>query len=132
MIIGMMINYPPSLKEVNDRNIISNFKDNSLNRIARCVADEGLTGTDQVMSRLEDPELLRIVASLMMDNQVPDADHWNSETCKKLLDQYQHMISRRGSNWVARFKAAETSGDDELLRVLQERIIKEKQAQIRK
>ena len=81
------------------------------------------------MTRLEDPDILQLVASLMMDSQVPEKEQWDAATCSKLLDQYQLMLNRQGSDWVSRIKAAESSGDEELLAELTKQMLAEKQAQ---
>jgi len=129
LIVAMMINYPLSLQDIKERNIIEHFKDRRLSQLARLIADESLSGVEPLMTRLEDPDILQLVASLMMDSQVPEKEQWDAATCSKLLDQYQLMLNRQGSDWVSRIKAAESSGDEELLAELTKQMLAEKQAQ---
>ncbi len=147
-IIAMMLQFPEILPEIISRNILDHFEDESLKLIGQIVLKQGehedirdelhdvsTRGNGMVsdiINSIDDREKGCIVASLSVAPLSIGEDLWNREGCLKLLSQFELFRKRQKKTLLQKIRAAEESNDHELLSELSQKLLKEKQIQVRK
>jgi len=124
-LVAMMLHVPEMLAEVEERNILNDFKNPVLQKIGGLIlAHKNWIGNAavDVTSLAEDDEQRRMIASLMVEDE---AASWNMDGCRKLLGQFLRSRGRGQDALSRKIKAAEEQQDDALL----DQLLKEKQQQ---
>jgi DNA primase len=123
-IIAIMLRFPELRIEIVERNLLDNFEDDFLKRIATIIVDKASAGDVVVgdwLSEIEDARCRNIIAELAMGNE-----HWDYQGCRRILAQFEARNDRRVQRDLQRrIIDAERNKDIELLTEL----LREKQRQ---
>jgi len=125
-ILAMMLQYPDIIKEVEDRDLLSQFADGPLKSIGQKVLAAGRQGKVDIpdlMSILDNAAEQELAAELAIGNEL--WHHWDRQKCLQLIGQLEKSRARREDDLLQRIKAAEAENNQPLLLQL----LKEKQLQ---
>jgi len=125
-ILAMMLQYPDIIKDIEDRDLLSQFADGPLKSIGQKVLDgrrQGKVDIPDLMSILDNADEQELAAELAMDNEL--WNRWDRRKCLQLIGQLEKSRARREDDLLQRIKAAEAENNQPLLLQL----LKEKQSQ---
>lgn len=128
-IIAMMLQFPDIIMEIRNRGVLSLIEDTMLQQIGQLIlAQMGRTDTDtvcavDVIAAVDDENTRNLAAALAIGE-----DPWDHAGCLRLINQFEGSRKRDDNELLHRIRAAEKTGDHELLIQL----LKEKQARSRK
>lgn len=112
-IIAMMLQFPEILPEINKKNVLDFFEDETLKSIGEIILKNPNNSGSQVadvLNLINDREKLNIAASLAIEE-----DYWDFKGCLKLLTQFVAARSRRENDLLQKIQAAEKNNNHELL-----------------
>ncbi|MBT8358616.1 MAG: hypothetical protein KJO61_12715, partial [Deltaproteobacteria bacterium] len=136
-IIAMMLQYPEILPELNKRNILEYFEDDTLKSIGQHIfthtAENGINATginggdkiadevnvSEIINLIDDKEKKSIIAALAIEDE-----SWQLEGCIRLITQFIAIRQKsRNKNFIEKqIKEAEKTNDHKLLlRLLNEK-----------
>jgi DNA primase len=118
-IVAMMLQYPRSLPEVRDRNLLDLFGDERLKSIGRIVLERCEVDPGRVPIEIFDDQDSRNLAAALTVSE----DDWSMEGCHKLIHQFETTRRRRSGDLVGRIREAEQKHNNDLVMDL----LKEKQ-----
>lgn len=127
-ILAMMIQYPDIIKDIEDRDLLSQFADSPLKSIGQKVLAgrrQGKVDIPDLMSILDNAAEQELAAELAIGNEL--WHNWDRRKCLQLIGQFEKSRARREDDLLQRIKAAEAENDQPLLLEL----LKEKQLQAR-
>jgi len=125
-ILAMMLQYPDIIKDIEDRDLLSQFADGPLKSIGQKVLDgrrQGKVDIPDLMSILDNAAEQELAAELAMGNEL--WHRWDRRKCLQLIGQLEKSRARREDDLLQRIKAAEAENNQPLLLQL----LKEKQSQ---
>ncbi len=125
-IITMMLQCPEMIDEIRNQKIIDHFEDSRLKAIGSrilAIYPQKVGNIAEFINRLEDEHHGRLVASLCIDDA-----QWEKQSCRMLLSQFLKNKGRRKDELLDRIRAAEQSGDQDLVM----KLLTEKQKQMAK
>ncbi len=136
-IISMMLQFPSILSDVESRNLLDSFRNETLKSIGHLILtfhhdtvdrssdgiEEPLSDVSEMMLMVDDEEKRRIIAELSMREEL-----WDREGCFRLMTQFESSRNKNENVLLQKIKTAEESKNYELLMSL----LKEKQIQARK
>jgi DNA primase len=92
-LVAMMLQFSQMIAEIKQRRLMDHFSDPVLAEIAKGIIEQsgdGATDIPGLIARWDDPEKKAIVARLSLTEE-----HWDSEGCRRLIDQFEVSIRRR-------------------------------------
>lgn len=125
-IITMMLQCPEVIDEIRNLKIIDHFEDSRLKTIGNRILalyPQKVGNIAEFINRLEDEHQERLVASLCIEDA-----QWEKQSCRMLLSQFLKIKGRRKNELLDRIRAAEQSGDQDLVM----KLLTEKQNQMAK
>ena len=125
-IIAMMLQFPKMLPKVMENNLLDFFADDDLRFIGRLILDHQtppLCSVSDLVSKVDNPEMAKLIASLAIGDDV-----WDYDGCLNLIDQFMARNRVNENILLQKIKAAEANNDHGL--VVQ--LLKEKQLQVQK
>ena len=109
-ITAMMLQFPDILSEIEKRDILDRFVDDSLRSIGRMVLDYSEKPASEIIDSIEDEKMHAVAVGLAMEDHV-----WDFAGCLKLLQQFERSRSRRKNHLMDEIKSAENEKDHTLL-----------------
>ncbi|CAD7848605.1 MAG: DNA primase DnaG [Olavius algarvensis Delta 4 endosymbiont] len=125
-ILAMMLQYPDIIKDIEDRDLLSQFADGPLKSIGQKVLAgrrQGRVDIPDLMSILDNAAEQELAAELAIGNEL--WHHWDRQKGLQLINQLEKSKARREDDLLQRIKAAEAENNQPLLLQL----LKEKQLQ---
>jgi len=109
----MMLQFPPILSEIGNRDILDYFEDNRLKAIGQLLLsqkDRSNINLVDVINLIKDKEQKSIVASMaIVENE------WDYDGCLNILARFESIRSKKEKTLINKIKEAEENNDFELL-----------------
>jgi len=125
-IVAMMLQFPKMLPKVREHNLLDFFADGRLKSVGQLILDHegpGSSSTSDLVSKVDSPEMTRLIASLAISDDV-----WDYDGCLNLIEQFVSRNNLNENTLLQKIKAAEANNDHGLV----VKLLKEKQLQIQK
>jgi len=112
-VVSMMLQFPPILSEIGNRDILDYFEDNRLKAIGQLLLsqkDRSNINLVDVINLIKDKEQKSIVASMaIVENE------WDYDGCLNILARFESIRSKKEKTLINKIKEAEENNDFELL-----------------
>jgi DNA primase len=112
-IISMMLQFPPVLSEIGERDILDLFEDSRLKAIGDLILaqqDRSDINIVDVINLIEDNEQKGIVASMAFGE-----NKWDYNGCLNILNRFESKRNKKENTLINKIKEAEKNNDFELL-----------------
>jgi DNA primase len=112
-IVAMMLQYPKILIEIDKRDILTYFEDDSLKAIGQLILDRmgsSDINVSDIINLISDREQRDIVAALAFGE-----DQWNDENCLSIIERFESIRDKNEKALLDKIKVAEKNNDVELL-----------------
>jgi len=112
-IISMMLQFPPVLSEIGERDILDLFEDSHLKAIGDLILaqqDRSDINIVDVINLIEDNEQKGIVASMAFGE-----NKWDYNGCLNILNRFESKRNKKENTLINKIKEAEKNNDFELL-----------------
>ena len=125
--IAMLLHYPDIISDFIGRNLLENFEDQALKKIAEMLVVSNVEGpvpVSDLLLRIEDPQHRNMVAKLTVSDE-----HWDRSGCERLMTQFEARYQRKTKDDLQRrIIDAEKNNDIDLL----SKLLRQKQKQAAK